>query len=106
MNETPRAQRGTGRDRHDPVRQLNDYHAAELLEVARALTGHGDAVAAVALSVDETGIALQVTTPDRTDVTARVGFAGPVSGAGRRLAFRSLVMGARRSVTVGAGRVS
>lgn len=76
--------------RHDPVKRLNDQHAEQLLDVARAFGGLPDAVSARAVAVDDSGVSLVIEGADGTETTAHVDFDAPVSGARRRLAFRSL----------------
>jgi len=80
----------TGERRHGPVQQVNERHARELVDIARAFAGHPDAVSAHATSVDETGVSLVVETADGTNVTTHVPFGAPASRARRRLAFRAL----------------
>ncbi|MGQ0617565.1 MAG: DUF2470 domain-containing protein [Acidimicrobiia bacterium] len=80
---------GGGRLRHDPVQQLNARHAEQLLDIARALAGHPDAVSAHATSIDDVGIEMVVATATGT-TTVPVPFAVPASGPRRRLAFRDL----------------
>lgn len=79
-----------GPRRHDPLRQLNDRHTGQVLAVARAFTGHGDAISARATSIDDDGVCLLVETAAGTAADARVDFDAPVSGARRRLAFQAL----------------
>lgn len=76
--------------RHDPIQRLNDEHAGELLDVARAFTQHPDAVSAHATSIDDDGVDLVIETPDGQQTSAHVEFAAPTTGARRRLAFRAL----------------
>ena len=76
--------------RHDPVQRLNDQHADELVDVARAFGGEPKARSARATSIDDAGIDLVVETGDGRRTTTRVAFATPASGARRRLAFRDL----------------
>lgn len=79
-----------GPRRHDPLHQLNDRHAGQVLAVARAFTGHGDAISARVTSIDDDGISLVVKNAEGTAAAARVDFDAPVSGARRRLAFQAL----------------
>ena len=76
--------------RHDPVQQINERHAQELVEIARAFAGHPDAVSAYATSVDDAGVSLVIETADGTKVTTHIPFGAAASGARRRLAFRAL----------------
>ena len=69
-----------GPRRHDPLRQLNDRHAGQVLAVARAFSGHRDAISARATSIDDDGISLVVESAEGT-AAARVDFDAPVSGA-------------------------
>ncbi|HYJ00119.1 MAG TPA: DUF2470 domain-containing protein [Thermoleophilaceae bacterium] len=59
------------------VRHLNEDHSDALLEMACALAGHTDALAATCLRADRYGLDLDVKTP-RGRVLARVGFAQPI----------------------------
>ncbi|MBI5311521.1 MAG: pyridoxamine 5'-phosphate oxidase family protein [Actinobacteria bacterium] len=59
------------------VRHMNEDHADALLAMARAFTGHTDAVAATALRADRYGLDLGVETP-RGKTPARVNFLEPV----------------------------
>jgi putative heme iron utilization protein len=59
------------------VRHLNEDHSDALLEMACALAGHTDALAASCLRADRYGLDLDVKTP-RGRALARVGFAKPV----------------------------
>ncbi|GEM_PF-5120911 len=89
--------------RHDPVQRLNDEHGEQLLDVARAFTGHPDAVSAHATLIDDYGIGLVIGTPDGTTTSARVEFAEQAAGARRRLAFRALAL--RAAELLPGGRV-
>ena len=77
---------------HDPVKRLNDHHAEQLLDVARAFSGHPDAVSARATSIDDHGVSLVVETADGGEVAAQVEFGVPTRGARRRLAFQALAL--------------
>lgn len=78
--------------RHDPVQRLNDEHGEQLLDVARAFTGHPDAVSAHAVAIDDNGVDLVIETPDGRETGAHVEFAATTTGARRRLAFRALAL--------------
>ena len=60
------------------VRHLNEDHAHNLLDMARALAGHTDATAATCLRADRYGLDLDVHTP-RGRALARVAFAEPAT---------------------------
>lgn len=60
------------------VRHLNEDHAHNLLDMARAIAGHTDATAATCLRADRYGLDLDVETP-RGRALARVGFAEPAT---------------------------
>jgi Domain of unknown function (DUF2470) len=80
----------TGERRHDPVQQVNERHAQQLVDIARAFAGYPDAVSAHATSVDDAGVSLVIERADRTKVTTHVPFGASASGARRRLAFQAL----------------
>jgi heme iron utilization protein len=63
------------------IQHLNDDHAQNLLDMARALAGHPDATEATCVRIDRYGLDLRVTTP-RELTTARVAFAAPVNAPG------------------------
>jgi hypothetical protein len=79
------------------VAHLNADHADALLDMARALGGHPDAVAARCLRADRYGLDLAVRTP-AGEATARVAFAERVMApAGLRAATVELARRARAS---------
>jgi putative heme iron utilization protein len=74
------------------VRHLNDDHAHNLLDMARALAGHPDAVSATCVRIDRYGLDLRV--DGATDV--RIAFAEPVNAPdGLRAATVELARRAR-----------
>ena len=89
-----------GSGRHDPVQRLNQHHASELLDIARAFAGQPQAVAARATGLDDEGIDLAVETPTGV-TTARVEFAVTTGGARRRLVFRDLAARAAEHLSAG-----
>jgi hypothetical protein len=83
--------------RHDPLQDVNDDHAGDLLVAARAIGGHPDAVSARARRIDDAGIDLTVDTP-RGRANVRLDFTASVAeGDSRalRAAFGDLVRRAR-----------
>lgn len=84
---------------HDPVDRLNTHHADDLLAVARAFGGRPEAIAARALTVDQTGIRLAVDTPSGPG-EATIVFAEAMPDFGgtssMRMTFRELARRARR----------
>jgi heme iron utilization protein len=60
------------------VKHLNEDHAHNLLDMARAIAGHTDATEASCLRADRYGLDLDVQTP-RGRALARVGFAEPAT---------------------------
>lgn len=77
------------------VRHLNDDHAHNLLDMARAIAGHTDATEASCLRADRYGLDLDVQTP-RGRALARVGFAEPCTAPdGLRAATVELAKRAR-----------
>lgn len=77
------------------VRHLNEDHSDALLEMACALAGHTDALAATCLRADRYGLDLDVKTP-RGRALTRVGFAEPVTAVdGLRAATVELARRAR-----------
>lgn len=81
---------GAGRGGHDPVQRLNDHHAQQILDVARAFGGEPHAKAARATSIDDDGVDLVIEAADSRQTTARIEFTVGASGARWRLAFRDL----------------
>jgi putative heme iron utilization protein len=61
------------------VAHLNDDHADALLEMARALGGCPEAIAARCIDADRSGLDLVVTTP-AGDAPARVLYEEPIEG--------------------------
>ena len=101
MDRPPGEQhRSAGPGRHDPVQRLNEHHASELLDIARAFAGLPHALAARATGLDDRGLDLAVDTPTGP-TTARVEFPDTASGARRRLAFRDLAARAAERVSCG-----
>jgi len=103
MGHANARQRDPSQRRHDPVQRLNDEHAEQLLDVARAFTGHPDAVAAHATFIDDHGVGLDIETPDGQDKSVHVAFAEQATGARRRLAFWALAL--RAAERLRGGRV-
>jgi heme iron utilization protein len=63
------------------IKHLNEDHAHNLLDMARALGGHPDATEATCSSIDRYGLNLNVQTP-RGFTTTRIAFAEPASKPG------------------------
>lgn len=80
------------------VRHMNEDHADSLMQMAQAFSGHTDATSATALRADRYGMDLGVVTP-RGDITARIGFASPVTAPdGLRVAVVELAKAAREKL--------
>ena len=86
----------TSTSTHDPVQRLNDHHADDLLDIAHAFTGHPDAISVTAVSLDDSGIDIVITTPDDLQVIRRVEFDARASGTQRHRAFQRLKQAAER----------
>ena len=63
------------------IKHLNEDHAHNLLDMARALAGHPDATEAKCVRIDRYGLDLNIQTP-RGFTTARIAFAEPANQPG------------------------
>ena len=79
------------------IRHLNDDHAHNLLDMARALAGHPDASAARCVRIDRYGLDLEI-----GSATERIAFAEPASApGGLRAATVELATRARAALAAG-----
>lgn len=84
---------------HDPLERINSHRLDQLLDIARAFSGHPAARSVRAEGVDAAGLDLRVEAPRET-ARCRVPFLEPVEDfpTGVRLAFVRLARSAQRTL--------